>query len=72
TMEIKQHIKDFEKMGFGMFVHFGIYSCIGRGEWVRHNENIPREEYDKNMAKFKVKKNLASEPVGTAKQAWCK
>ena len=32
-MIVKQYIKEFEKLGFGMFVHFGAYSVIGRGEW---------------------------------------
>ena len=29
----------------GMFVHWGLYSILGRGEWVRHNEQIQWEEY---------------------------
>lgn len=29
----------------GMFIHWGLYSILGRGEWVRHNEQIPWEEY---------------------------
>ena len=29
----------------GMFVHWGLYSILGRGEWVRHNEQIPWPEY---------------------------
>jgi alpha-L-fucosidase len=29
----------------GMFVHWGLYSILGRGEWARHNEQIPWEEY---------------------------
>lgn len=30
----------------GMFVHWGLYSLLGRGEWVRFNEQIPKEEYE--------------------------
>ncbi|MCQ2387668.1 MAG: alpha-L-fucosidase [Clostridia bacterium] len=30
---VLDYIKDFEKMGFGMFVHFGLYSIVGKGEW---------------------------------------
>ena len=30
----------------GMFVHWGLYSIWGRGEWVRHNEKIPKDEYE--------------------------
>ena len=29
----------------GIFVHWGLYSILGRGEWVYHNERIPREQY---------------------------
>ena len=29
----------------GMFVHWGLYSILGRGEWVRHNEQIPWKRY---------------------------
>lgn len=28
-MITKQYIKDFENLGLGMFVHFGIYSVLG-------------------------------------------
>ena len=34
-MIIKQYIKDFENLGFGMFVHFGLYSVLGKGEWAK-------------------------------------
>ena len=71
-MIVKQYIKDFEKMGLGMFVHFGLYSIIGRGEWIKFFDQIPTEEYVKNMAKFKVNKNWAHELVRTAKEAGCK
>jgi len=37
----------FERMAFGMFVHWGLYSQLGRGEWVMHREKIPRKEYRK-------------------------
>ena len=26
---------------FGMFIHWGLYSLIARGEWVMHVESIP-------------------------------
>jgi alpha-L-fucosidase len=29
----------------GMFIHWGLYSVLGRGEWARHNEQIPWDEY---------------------------
>lgn len=39
-MIVKQYIKDFEKLGFGMFVHFGIYSQQGKGEWLQELHGI--------------------------------
>ena len=30
---------------FGMFIHYGLYSQLGRNEWVQLHENIPRDEY---------------------------
>lgn len=30
----------------GMFIHWGLYSILGRGEWARFNEKIPKEEYE--------------------------
>lgn len=40
-----QYIKDFEQLGLGMFVHFGLYSQLGKGEWVQKLRNVPTEEY---------------------------
>jgi alpha-L-fucosidase len=37
---------------FGLFVHFGLYSLLGRGEWVMFNEQIPAEEYRKLANEF--------------------
>ena len=71
-MIVKQYIKDFEKLGLGMFVHFGLYSIIGMGEWVKFTHDIPIDEYKKNMSKFKVSKDWAHELVRTAKEAGCK
>lgn len=36
----------------GMFVHWGLYSLLGRGEWVRFNEQIPKEEYEALAMEF--------------------
>lgn len=35
----------FRKARFGMFIHWGLYSIPGRGEWVRSNEQMPEEAY---------------------------
>ena len=46
---------------YGMFVHWGLYSLIGRNEWVHAIEAIPMEEYEKLIAKFRPKKNPAKD-----------
>ena len=37
----------FENARFGLFVHWGVYSILGDGEWVMNNQNISVEEYNK-------------------------
>jgi alpha-L-fucosidase len=40
-------IERFEHLAYGMFIHWGVYSQLGRGEWVMNREKIPVEEYTK-------------------------
>ena len=35
----------FRDARFGMFIHWGVYSLLGNGEWVMQNRNIPVESY---------------------------
>ena len=35
----------FRKARFGMFIHWGLYSIPGRGEWVRSDEQMPEVAY---------------------------
>ena len=41
----EKRITDFENMGFGIYVHWGLYSQLGKGEWIQNIANIPRQEY---------------------------
>lgn len=36
----------FQGARFGLFIHFGVYSQLGAGEWVLKNGNIPIPEYE--------------------------
>lgn len=38
---------------YGMIIHWGLYSLIGRGEWVMYHERIPKKEYRKLADRFK-------------------
>ena len=71
-MIVKQYIKDFEQLGFGMFVHFGLYSRLGKGEWARWCLNIPAEEYEPLQKEFAPKPTWAKELAEAARIAGCK
>ena len=37
---------------FGMFIHWGLYSIPARGEWLRSEEEITKEDYMKYFEEF--------------------
>jgi alpha-L-fucosidase len=39
--------ENFQDMKFGLFIHWGIYSILGDGEWVMHEKKIPYDSYKK-------------------------
>lgn len=43
---LPEDLKWWRDARIGMFIHWGLYSILGRGEWVRFNEKIPKEEYE--------------------------
>lgn len=71
-MIVKEYIRDFEKLGFGMFVHYGLYSVLGKGEWSHKILEIPSKQYQELTKKFYPKANWAEEIVHTAKKAGVK
>ena len=42
----------FKDAQFGMFIHYGIYSQLGKGEWVQLRDTIPLNEYAKLKDSF--------------------
>ena len=66
------YIDNFKKLGFGLFVHFGLYSQIGKGEWYQNAYEVSSEEYHKLTKGFKVSPKWAKELVTTAKKAGAK
>lgn len=55
-----------------MFVHFGLYSVLGKGEWAKHILQIPDEEYEALTEKFNPDGDWAEKLTATAKQAGCR
>ena len=57
---------------FGMFIHWGLYSQMGQGEWIQHAKQIPGEEYQKLQQTFTASKFDAHKIAETAKAAGAK
>ena len=62
----------WRKARFGMFVHFGLYSLLGRNEWVQVQENIPVDEYALLADRFNPKPGAPREWAKLAKAAGMK
>ena len=68
-----EYIENFKRLGFGLFVHFGLYSVEGKGEWyLECGENVDKDEYNAIISRFKINKNWAENLVKTAKKAGCR
>jgi alpha-L-fucosidase len=65
----EKRMKWWHEARFGMFIHWGLYSVLGRHEWVMENEGIPVAEYEQIAKRFKPKPNAARDWAKLAKQA---
>ena len=70
--EYEKRIQWYKEARFGMFIHWGLYAIPARGEWVRHFEEMPSDEYDKYMDEFTAKDCDIREWVHLAKEAGMK
>ena len=52
----------FQNARFGMFIHWGVYSVLGKGEWVMNNDQMSVAEYSKVPPRFN--------PAGYDPAAW--
>ena len=68
----EKRISDFENLGFGMFVHWGLYSQLGVGEWTYYTHKRDMAEYKKLTETFTAEDFDAEALVLTAKNAGCK
>ena len=44
-MYAKANIERWQDFKFGMFIHYGLYSLLGEGEWVMFNKPMDKDEY---------------------------
>ena len=54
---------------FGMFIHWGLYSVLGRHEWAMEEEGIPVAEYQLLANRFTPQPNAARAWARLARQA---
>ena len=64
--------KIFQDNKFGMFIHWGLYSELGRAEWVMNNDNIHVDDYAKLVDFFNPIYFNAHDWVAAAKNAGMK
>ena len=57
---------------FGMFIHYGLYSELGTGEWSQANQNYTVSEYEPLAKSFAPKKDCAREWCEMAKNMGAK
>jgi alpha-L-fucosidase len=62
----------FQDAKFGLFIHWGVYSVLGDGEWVMNNKRIDKATYQKLPAFFNPIEYNPKEWVAMAKAAGMK
>lgn len=67
--EAKEH---FDDSRFGVFIHWGIYSMMARGEWVMQVENLDYQEYARLAGGFYPSRFDAAEWARIFKEAGAK
>ena len=53
------YIKRFEEMGLGLFVHYGLYSVVQKGEW--HYNTLMTDKQKQDYFSFFCKEQKVSE-----------
>jgi alpha-L-fucosidase len=72
TSENLKARQEFQDAKFGMFIHWGVYSVLGDGEWVFHNRKLPLQAYERLPKFFDPEKFDAKTWVALAKAAGMK
>jgi len=62
----------FQDNKFGLFIHWGVYSVLGKGEWVMNNDKITVADYEKLPERFNPTEFNPAEWVAMVKDAGMK
>lgn len=66
------NLKWFKDAKYGMFIHYGLYSLLEKGEWVQLRDTIPVKEYAKLKDQFTANNFNADEITDVAVSAGMK
>jgi len=70
--EADQRVAWWREARFGMFIHFGLYSVAGHGEWARFSERIPQRDYARLAEHFTPDPKAPEAWVSVAREAGMK
>ena len=68
----EEQMKWFRDAKFGMFIHWGVYSMLGKGEWVLMNEHLDVRKYETLKDDFLAENFDAEQWAKNAKAAGMK
>lgn len=72
TYDRKEHEKRmawFQEARFGLFIHWGLYSISGKGEWERSDGRLPAQPYEGRIADFTASRYEPREWARLARRA---
>jgi len=68
-----RYVSDYQRLGFGLFVHYGLYSNLSKGEWAEYAFYQNRQaEYEKEISAFHPAEDWADQLCLTALSAHCR
>jgi hypothetical protein len=67
--QLRPRIARFEKLTYGLFVHFSFYSQLGQGGWIRCLGKQPPAKYDKLKDTFTAR-DFKARPSQTHRRLW--
>lgn len=70
--QFPERMKWWHEARFGMFIHFGLYSLLGRHEWAMENEGASVKEYEALARRFNPRRDAARDWARLAKKAGMK
>lgn len=67
-----KRVRDYEDLGMGLFIHWGLYSYLEQGEWTEYIHKLDKDKYEKIEEKFDASKFDADKIVKAAKNMGAK